>query len=159
MEALLNSTEAHKQASDFLSTQYFMSIATIGKEGCPHVSTVVYFIDKDLNFYFLTNKNTRKVEDLFHNEQIGGEVHNVPEWYVQFRGTITALDEDETNKVIDLFAERANEFKDFWPPLFMQKNITYVAFKIQPKWLRLTDLSNMNISATQPPIYTIIDNE
>ncbi len=159
MNTLLSPKEARKQAETFLGSQYFMSLATTGDGGTPHVSVLLYLLDDDLNFYFITHGETRKVMDLRKNPSVAGEVHSVPEWYIQFHGTATELKGKEADDVMERFAEKALTLKDLWPPFFMSTSTDQVAYKITPSWLRLMGLSGKTLTIKPAPIYTIIGDE
>ena len=154
---LLTLSSARKEALRFLQKQDFMSLATVDEKSRPHVATLIFFVDEDFNIYWISHKNTKKTDNIETSNLVAGDVHDKePAWYVQFHGHVSEASEHESKNIIEEFAQRTVEFKNFWPPIFMQEDPQYFVYKITPTWLRLVDLSGMTISADPAPIYDII---
>lgn len=59
-----------QEALDFLKRHTVAVVATITGDNMPNAATVLYRIDDDLNFYFITRRQTRKYENLMANRKI-----------------------------------------------------------------------------------------
>lgn len=59
-----------KLAYDFVSNNRAAALATVGKNGIPHVVSIYCVIRKDLSLYFMTRVEGRKIVNLLHQPMI-----------------------------------------------------------------------------------------
>lgn len=139
----------------FLKNNFVMEIAT-AKDNKPAASVVVYVIDDELNFYFVTYRNSFKAQNLLLNPQISLTVWQFLKMSVQVDGEASVV-EDEAQKewVIDAFADAATKDPNFWAPIFRIKRGDYCVFKIKPIWIRTLDLSHSTVRQEQTPFTEI----
>lgn len=139
----------------FLKEHFVMSVAT-SKDNKPAVAPVIYVIDEQLNFYFVTYRMSRKAQNLISNPQCSFTIWEFLKMSVQADGTASIV-EDEAQKswVIDEFANAATKDPNFWAPIFRIKRGDYCVFKIVPTWIRLLDLAHNTVRQESSP-YTEI---
>jgi len=139
----------------FLKDNFVMEIAT-ARDNKPAVSPVVYVIDDDLNFYFVTYRMSYKAQNLINNPQCSFTIWQFLKMSVQADGMASVV-EDETKKawVIEAFADAATKDPNFWAPIFRIKKGDYCVFKITPTWMRVLDLTHNTIRQEESPFTDI----
>lgn len=139
----------------FLKEKFVMELAT-SVDNKPTVAPMVYAVDDDLNFYFITYTYTLKAENLIVNPHCSFVVWEFLRMSVQASGTASVV-EDETKKawVMESFADAATKDPSFWAPIFRIKQGDYVIFKIKPNWMRVLDLSRNTVRQEEAPFTDI----
>ena len=139
----------------FLKEQFVMEVAT-SENNKPSASVVIYVVDEDLNFYFVTQSNSYKAQHLLKNPQISMVVWDFLKMSVQADG-IASVVEDEAKKswVVDAFADAATRDSNFWAPIFRIKRGDYMIFKIVPTWMRVLDLTHSTVRQKESPFTEI----
>jgi len=139
----------------FLKDNFVMEIAT-ARDNKPAVSPVIYVIDEDLNFYFVTYRESVKAQNLINNPLCSFTIWQFSQICVQADGIASTV-EDEKRKewVIDAFADAATKDSNFWAPIFRIKRGDYCLFKIKLTWMRVLDLSH-NTTREESSPYTEI---
>ena len=143
------------EAIQFLKDNFIMEIAT-SHDNNPSVSVVVYMIDENLNFYFITQRNSYKAKYIINNPRISLVVWEHLKMSVQADGVVSIV-EDVVKKdwVLNAFADATTKEKNFWSPLLRIKNGEYIIFKISPTWMRILDLSTTTIRQDLSPFTEI----
>lgn len=144
------------KAIAFLKENFVMSIATVYDKK-PAVTPVIYVIDDELNFYFVTYKMSFKAQNLMNNPHCGMSVWQFLQMSVQADG-IASIVEDEAKKewVVDSFADAATKDPNFWAPIFRIKRGDYCIFKIKPTWMRVLDLTHSTVRSEESPYTEIV---
>jgi general stress protein 26 len=132
---------------EFVKSKYTAVIASVSYTGNPAAATIYFFMDEDLNIYFMTKKFARKFENLQndHNVALVIGIDNEPAT-VQIEGIASQITEGEE---FDLRMEQLQKkffHNDFIAPLFQlspDKN-EIILYKITPKWIRWLDLRGEN---------------
>lgn len=139
------------EAKAFLKSNFVAEIATTNGDK-PTCSPVVYVIDDDLNFYFVTNTETYKAKNIHNNPKVSLSVWEFSKMSVQIDGLATKItDKQQKEWVIEQFGDAATKDPNFWAPIFRIKRSDYVAFKIKPTWVRALDLSHDTVRSKQTP--------
>lgn len=140
---------------NFLKEKFVMELATC-KDNMPAVAPMVYVIDEDLNFYFVTYTHTLKAQNLVANPQCSFVVWEFLKMSIQASG-IASIVEDEVKKawVVEAFADAATKDPNFWAPIFRIKRGDYVIFKIKPTWMRVLDLTHSTVRQEGSPFTEI----
>lgn len=95
-----------ERIADFLSKQATCVLASADKNGKPHAATVYFTCDRQLNFYFVTKKETQKNRNLQANPQAAIAVSDIPsQTTVQAFGTVIEVSEPSRMEWI---------FNDIW---------------------------------------------
>lgn len=144
-----------EEVQNFLKEQFIMNVATIS-ENKPHSSVLLYAMDDDMTFYFVTHSDTHKAKNLLKNPHISLSVWKHGDMLVQADGVVSTIDDQEQKLgVIDRLADAASKGDDFWPPVLRLGGDDYVVFTIKPYWMRALDLSQNTMRAKESP-YTEI---
>lgn len=139
----------------FLKENLVMELATC-RDNKPAVSPVIYVIDEDLNFYFVTYRNSYKAQNLIANPVCSFTVWQFLQLCIQADGRAEIVD-DEAKKswVVDAFADAATRDPNFWAPIFRIKRGDYCVFKITPTWMRVLDLTRNTVRQEDSPFTEI----
>lgn len=149
--------EYRQKTTKFLTENFVMNLATTFEDE-PSVAPVIYVIDGELNFYFVTSRMSRKSQQLIQNPNCSLTVWQFLEMSVQANG-IASLVEDDAKKewVIEAFGDAATKDPNFWAPIFRISRGDYCVFKIKPTWLRTLDLTRNTIRQEGSPFIEIIN--
>lgn len=134
-----------------------MTLATADKTGVPNVAPVLFTVDNDFNFYFVTRAGTRKHKNILVNKRVSMSIWHHNSLALQVDGLASQLiDKKGLESVVEELANKAvAEDKNFWPPVLRFCHSQYVVLKIKPTRLRLIDLSQPNIVDQDSPITEI----
>lgn len=138
-----DSPEYRKELQAFLVKNPIMYLATLDSDGGPRVTTLLFFVDDDFNFYFATHPDAVKYENILRNNSvawtIGGFDGNKN---VQVKGSAEPVEDSALfDSLVEELADRAISLKDFWPPVLQVKSGEYVFIKLKPSWLRVLDIA------------------
>ncbi len=121
-----------------------MHIATVDSNGAPTVRGVDYAEGENENIlYFITNKNSRKVEHIRSNGKIAVAIdHDCPEWddllkvkFIKGTGTAAIIEEpSEIEKIFGLLAKKFPFLSDF-----PGDPSDFIGVKVELKEVMLTD--------------------
>ncbi|MCF6276866.1 MAG: pyridoxamine 5'-phosphate oxidase family protein [Candidatus Magasanikbacteria bacterium] len=151
----MNKKITEKDILKFLKKQFIMQIATISKNK-PHASVILYYVDKDFNFYFTTHKNSYKSKNLLKNKKISFTIWKHDKILVQADGVVSIIkNTKEKYRIYNKLIKSASIGKNFWPPLFHIKGKKYIVFKIKPQWMRILNLSEKTITSKTSPFTEI----
>lgn len=139
----------------FLRSVAVMSIAANGDHGRPVSSVVVFAVDNDLSFYFLTKRETYKAKALEKNPKISLSVWENNKMLVQATGSATEVDAHDFNKIHLKINNASKVLKNFWWPILNIDKGEFVIFKIHPDWLRVLDLTGRHIKEEGDPFFDI----
>lgn len=132
---------------EFVREKHTAVIATVSYTGKPTAATIYFYMDEDLNFYFMTKKFARKFENLQndHNVALVIGIDNEPAT-AQIEGIASQItDEKEFSVRLNQLQEKFFE-NDYVAPLFQlssDKN-EIILYKITPNWIRWLDLRGDN---------------
>jgi general stress protein 26 len=125
---------------EYLSSHYYLNLATVSPQGRPMAHTVAY-VSKDAVIYFTTNKNTRKVQNIMHNPYVAYTVdEDDPDWFdmraLQVEGKASIItDENELREVGEIMVAKFPVAADM-PP-----DPDIVMIKIEPEVIYYLDYS------------------
>ncbi len=139
----------------FLKEKFIMDLATCS-DNKPAVAPMIYVVDEELNFYFVTYLHTLKTQNLIANPQCSFVVWEFLKMSVQVSGQAEIV-EDEIKKawVVEAFGDAATKDPNFWAPIFRIKRGDYVVFKIKPTWMRVLDLTHSTVRQEESPFTEI----
>ncbi|HEX7456660.1 MAG TPA: pyridoxamine 5'-phosphate oxidase family protein [Candidatus Nanoarchaeia archaeon] len=137
--------EFKKRILDYLSQNKRMSLAT-SRENRPWASTVMYAYDDDFNIYFLSDENTRKVQNLQSNPKIAATINEITGGIgkvkgIQLEGECKMVSRLEAAKVYSLFLKKYFWLKDYIPSAkqMFSGAIKNRLFKITPQKIYYLD--------------------
>jgi general stress protein 26 len=109
-----------KRAKEIISNIYYITIASVTKDGMPWNSPVFSAFDEDYNFYFGTHKDSQKAKNIKNNENVflviyDSSVRPGTGEGVYIRAKAQQMtDPREVKRVFDLLKQRhATDFWDF----------------------------------------------
>lgn len=144
---------------EFLQRNFVAALATTDGSK-PTSSPVIYVIDDDLNFYFVTNTDSYKAQNILKNPNVSMTVWEFTKMSIQMDGAATEVSDEKVKEwVVNEFGDAATRDPNFWAPIFRIKRSDYVVFKITPIWLRALDLSHDTVRSKLTPYTEIISNE
>lgn len=143
-------TKDQQKLFDYLQTQHLMSLATSGET--LWAASVYYAVDKDLNFYFVTEPKTEHGKNFIKSPTVCGTICDSSQLNrddkigVQFRGTVEQITGLESLKrAIELW-NRINPGVEKWVNIknIQANKINSRVFKIKPKVVKLFTTKNDN---------------
>jgi uncharacterized protein YhbP (UPF0306 family) len=141
----LSKKELRKLVLDYLSINKRMSIATC-KDNVPWAATVMYVYDRDLNIYFLSKIETRKVQNILVNIKVAATINEVTGGIgkvrgVQLEGECRMVGRLEAAIVYALFLKKYFWLKDYIPSArqMFARAIRDRLFKITPERIYYLD--------------------
>lgn len=111
----------------------------------PQGSLIYYVVDQKF-IYFITPRQSRKLANLNHNNNIAFTVFTeISPMELQIQGTVESIDDPEKKSCISkIYLENANKNPDTinWPPILKLPNEEGFEFiKITTDWFRFSDFS------------------
>lgn len=149
--------EIEQATKHFLRENYLMSLATVASDMRPSVSVMVYVLDEDFHFYFVTHMDARKVRNLIQNPRVGLVIwQNGQKMLVQAEGTASVVDDASTRDwAMDRFADITTNDTQFWPPILRMQGKEYQVFRVTADWVRTLDMTRGTVSQEESPFTEI----
>lgn len=141
-----------QQVYEFLKTIPLAVFGTVATIHSPHLATMFYVVDENLNFYFITRSQTTKVDNIKRGSHVSILVSDRYSYKtVEAYGTaieLTGVDKIKTifKMFTDVYAtqgviEKGKLFN--WPPPIQKLDRGEIAiYEIQPSWIRYADFSH-----------------
>lgn len=132
--------ELKDKINQYLANHYYLNLATVSPQGSPMAHTMAY-VSKDSVVYLATNKNTRKVQNIMHNQQVAYTVdEDDPDWFdmqaLQVEGKASIIsDEKELREFGEIMVAKFPIAADM-PP-----DPDTVMIKIEPEVIYYLDYS------------------
>lgn len=137
----LNSSE-RKRIFEFLKSHPVGVLATISPDGRPHASTIYLTVDESLNLAFTTKQDTRKYQNIEHDNHVMLAVYDAQtQTVVQISGRAEEVTDPDAQHAIyygTLHAARQTG-KDVVPPIAKIAAGPYVGFKVKIENIWLSD--------------------
>ena len=120
------------------------TLSTVGSDGRPTGSVIHYITDKDDNFYFLTKADTKKSQNIEHNDRVALTIHpsgSLKALYVE--GVAEPVTDPLTRQQIYEHIAQTRQYHEGikLPPVVKIKAGAYIAYRIKPKRSELIDYS------------------
>jgi nitroimidazol reductase NimA-like FMN-containing flavoprotein (pyridoxamine 5'-phosphate oxidase superfamily) len=129
----------------FLKDHFVMELAT-SYDNQPTCSPVIYVLDDEGCFYFVTYRLSFKAQNLIKNPQCSLAIWEFLKMCVQANGVAAVVeDQNRIEWVMDEFADAATRGPNFWAPIFRIQRGDYCVFKITPTWMRVLDLTHTTV--------------
>ena len=134
---IMNKEISKQEVLKFLKEKELAVVSTVSAAGKPEAATVIYFMDDDFSFYFITRRNTRKFENLQLNNNVaivvGTELMPIT---VQIEGTAELVTGEKGESLVTEIAKRPQIQSLYFGPFLELKGIDFAAFKVKINWLR-----------------------
>lgn len=147
-----------RQALEFLKNKEIAVISTLSENNEPTTATILFSVDDDFNFYFITRRQTRKFKNLQKNKGVAIVVGTELEpGTIQMQGEAQLLEGNETEK---FFGEMSKNKKDllnlYSGPFLSISGIDFAIFKVKINWMRYLRL---DLEEMKEEYYQIIPGE
>ncbi len=133
----MNKEISKQEALKFLKEKVLAVVSTVSPTGKLESATVMYFVDDEFNFYFVTRLNTRKSDNLRTNSNIavvvGTELAPVT---VQIEGTAELINNEGGKILMDEIAKRPQIQGLYFGPFLRLEGVNFGAYKVKINWLR-----------------------
>lgn len=132
--------ELKDKISEYLSNHYYLNLATVSSQGRPMAHTVAY-VSEGTVVYMITNKNTRKVQNIIQNPYVAYTIdEDDPDWFdmqgLQIEGKASIVtDVKELREVGEIFVAKFPVAADM-PP-----DPESIMIKIDPEVIYYLDYS------------------
>lgn len=138
---------ALQQLLQFLKSHDIAALATI-REGNAHATTIFYYVEDDLKFYFLTRDETFKFANLKKDARIGLVITDPTTLQtVQVEGIAREADYTReaagTMEKYSLTLQKNGHLWEKIPLNHMPSTGYYVFVQINPTWIRWTDYTDL----------------
>lgn len=138
----MEKNEAIKQeALDFLKEHIIAVVATTDKNHAPNAATILYHIDDDMNFFFMTRRQTRKYANIMENPRVAVVVG-----IGDGPGTVQAegeahLIEDGLETFFENIKKHAGLAEAYYGPFLMLPGMDMAVFRVRLSWVRYLRLN------------------
>lgn len=136
---MTNDTRAIAHA--FLTSHKTGTLATVGSDGRPHASLVVYVFDEDFNIYFMTLRTSRKFAALSMHEDVAFTISSeaVPQTLqIEGKAADISSEYEAGSKKDDIF-ELLIKNSSFNAPISKMDTAQTAIIRITPAWVRWAD--------------------
>jgi general stress protein 26 len=129
---------------DFLRANPVGVLATVDPQGDPYAAVIYYSVNKDFDVTFTTKRNTKKNDDIQHNDHVQLTVYEAAS---QTMAQLTGIAKEITDALEAQEAFRATVQASLrtslagLPPVSKLQAGYYIAYKIHPKQLRMAVFS------------------
>lgn len=140
-----------QEVYSFLLRYNLAVFGTTSPDHSPHLTSMFYVVDPDLNFYFITKSETEKVKNIALNPHVSVVVSDRESYKtVEASGVVVALSGIERIKtVIQMFAQvyrnegvlEASKLFGWPPPIEKIEDGEIVVYELQPSQLIYSDYS------------------
>ncbi|MDP3953509.1 MAG: pyridoxamine 5'-phosphate oxidase family protein [bacterium] len=126
-----------KEVAEFLDKNVFMVVATADEQSQPEAALMMYLMDENLDFYFVTRRQTRKFKNLKKNPEVAFVIGLGSESStMQGKGRVELLEEKDVEFMKEL-EKHPNLVSAYLGPFLELVGLDFAVFRIKPDWLRL----------------------
>ncbi len=138
MPVKLNENREHIES--FLNQNSIAVVSTISSHGQPSSAAVYFTLDDELNFYFITKRDTKKSKNLMNNSKAALAVYEATsQTIVQAEGEAhEETDPERTQKVFgEVLRSSLASSEAGVPPISKLQAGHYIAYKFKPTSLKM----------------------
>lgn len=138
-----------KEALAFAKSQETGVLATIHADGRPAARLVYYTCDEDLNLYFITLSNTRKVSDMEKDPRAAFVISTLETpLTLQIEGEVEDVTETATNdSMLEEFVHKLTSHTTYNIPLTHMDTGELRFFRLKSSWIRFGNFTSGERSA------------
>ena len=127
-----------RRAFGFLNEKEVAVISTISENNEPTAATILFSIDDDFNFYFITRRQTRKFKNIQTNKNeaivVGTELEPGT---IQMQGEAQLLEGNEAEKFFkEISKNKKDLLKLYYGPYLLVPGLDFAIFKVKINWMR-----------------------
>jgi len=135
-----HTSESSKRIYDFLKLHSVGVLATVDPNSDPRATVIYYAVDEDFNITFTTKRDTKKHDNIQHNNHVQLVAYEASsQTTVQITGIAEDIsDTPEANEVFSNTLKAAIRTSEAGvPPISKLYAGHYVAYRIKPKQIRM----------------------
>lgn len=137
METEIANEDIRKEALKFARSKKLAVISTVSSTGIPESATILYSIDDNFGFFFITRNDSRKTQNLATNKNvsivIGTELSPST---LQMSGVAKALSAEGQKEFIERLAENTDLAALYYGPFLNIMGINFTLYKVTMNWVR-----------------------
>lgn len=137
---MIASNEIKAKALQFIKEHPYAVIATTSKNGEPQAATMVFFIENDFTFYFISINGSRKLRNLKENDKVAIVIGLGPDPITIQGGGTAELIPDVPDALFQKIVGSIHSDVTSWPIVKLAKN-GFSTIKVRPTWLEWLDLN------------------
>ncbi|MFA6407342.1 MAG: pyridoxamine 5'-phosphate oxidase family protein [Candidatus Paceibacterota bacterium] len=126
-----------KEAKEYLQSEKLAVVSTVSSEGKPQSATVLYLLDDEFNFFFVTRSDTKKVENLLTNNDVsivvGAQMGPVT---MQMSGVATLLSSTEQKEFVYKLSKNTELKQLYYGPFLNLEGINFSLYRVAITWAR-----------------------
>lgn len=148
----------HKQAYEFLQQHPVGVIATVDPHHEPHAAAIYFSVDDKLNVSFLTKTETKKADNLRHNNHAVLLAYDgAMQTTVQIKGVVSEITDDhEVSAIFARVLSASMETSGNPTPLAQLNQGDYVVYKLKPTQVRMAVFSRPKAGESADLFKTIV---
>lgn len=128
--------------TEFLKNNQIAVLASVGSDKRPHTAVIYFYIDADLNIYFITKEKTAKYQNIIENPEVALSVYEPSsQTTVQASGKAEII--SDVTKVNEIFRHVLSVAKSTSessiPPISKIEGGEYKCFCIRPTSIRIAE--------------------
>lgn len=139
-DTVKHSADRNQRMYDFLKDTPVAVLSTVDPEGNPHGSVIYYTIDKEFKFSFITKIETKKYDNLIHNNHVMLTVFEpLTQTTVQLTGKATEIEDGfQINAIaVSTLGASMKTSDSGIPPLSKLEAGEVVGFEVSPVAVRM----------------------
>jgi len=138
---MIDKDQQKTKLQEFLRMHPVATLATVSVENKAHAAAIYFFIDEDLNFFFITKEDTKKYKDLSKNQHVALVITDSDALStVQAEGNASVINDAEgvAKVVTNLQSIQFGEHGEKTPPIAHVEAGGFRVIKVTPIHLRWT---------------------
>ena len=137
METEQATEKIEQSALQFAKARKLAIISTVSSEGVPESAMVLYHIDDEFNFFFVTRSDSRKVRNLSTNKNISVVIGtDLGPSTLQMSGTAEIIPQDEQKTFIENLSKDTTLGALYYGPFLEIVGINFTLYKVKMNWVR-----------------------
>lgn len=132
-----NKAKLKNNAIEFLHSKKLAVVSTLTEDNEPQGATVFYVVDDNLDFYFVTRKQTRKFKNIQNNPKVGIVVGaELAPATIQIQGKAELLENSEVEKVVKGMLGKFDFIETYLGPFISIPGMDFAVFRVKINWMR-----------------------
>ncbi len=138
--------EIIKEALKFAQGGKLAVISTVASNGVPESATILYSIDNDFNFYFITRNDSRKASNLATNKNVSIVIGtDLGPSTLQMNGVADPLSVEGQKDFIDKLTKNEDLSTLYYGPFLNILGVNFTLYKVRINWARWLTLDMARI--------------
>ena len=126
-----------KDALTFAQKKKLAVISTVAPSGIPESAMVLFYLDDNFNFYFITRSDSRKVDNLMTNKNVSVVIGTeLGVSTLQMSGIADSVSGSGQKEFIENLAKNADLSALFYGPFLNIAGINFTLYKVKINWAR-----------------------